>query len=48
MRQWLSLPCVFAVGGSWLATPQDIKQGNWSAIEQKAGRVSDLLSPQAA
>lgn len=47
MRQWFSLPYVFAVGGSWLATPQDIEQGDWSAIEHKARRVSDLLSPQA-
>ncbi|MGI4745784.1 MAG: bifunctional 4-hydroxy-2-oxoglutarate aldolase/2-dehydro-3-deoxy-phosphogluconate aldolase [Janthinobacterium lividum] len=44
MQQWLSLPYVFAVGGSWLATPQDLEQCNWSAIEHKAGRVRDLLS----
>lgn len=48
MWQWLSLPYVFAVGGSWLATPQDIEQGNWAVIEGKARRVRDLLTAQAS
>lgn len=47
VTQWLALPCVFAVGGSWLATPQDIEQGNWAAIEQKAARIKTLLASLA-
>jgi len=36
MDQWLSLPFVKAVGGTWIATQKDIAEGNWSAISQNA------------
>jgi 2-dehydro-3-deoxyphosphogluconate aldolase/(4S)-4-hydroxy-2-oxoglutarate aldolase len=32
MNNYLALPSVAAVGGSWLASQQDIAAGNWSAI----------------
>jgi 2-dehydro-3-deoxyphosphogluconate aldolase/(4S)-4-hydroxy-2-oxoglutarate aldolase len=40
MNDYLSLETVFAVGGSWLATRQQIADKNWSAITQQAKAVS--------
>lgn len=40
---WLVLPNVFAVGGSWLAPAQDVDQGNWNEIEARSLRVSKAL-----
>ena len=36
MLDYLSLPQVFAVGGSWIATRNLIQQKNWSAITERA------------
>lgn len=36
MSDWLTTPNVGAVGGTWIATRQDIADGNWAAITQKA------------
>ena len=36
MREYLSLPQVFAVGGSWLATKRQIAEAQWSVITQQA------------
>lgn len=36
MRDWLSLPVVAAVGGTWIATREDIASGNFAAITRKA------------
>ena len=35
MADYLSMSQVFAVGGTWLATPEDIKAGNWALITQR-------------
>ncbi|WP_084397738.1 bifunctional 4-hydroxy-2-oxoglutarate aldolase/2-dehydro-3-deoxy-phosphogluconate aldolase [Henriciella aquimarina] len=35
-RDYLSLPNVIAVGGSWLATKDEIARGDWAAITEKA------------
>lgn len=35
MNDYLSLPQVFAVGGSWLASTRQIDDGEWSAITQQ-------------
>ena len=40
---WLVLPNVFAVGGSWLAPVQDVDRGNWSEIEARSLRISTAL-----
>lgn len=32
MNDYLTVPEVFAIGGSWLATPQQIKSNKWSEI----------------
>ncbi len=36
MRDWLSLPAVAAVGGTWIATREDIAAGDFAAISRKA------------
>jgi 2-dehydro-3-deoxyphosphogluconate aldolase/(4S)-4-hydroxy-2-oxoglutarate aldolase len=33
---WLALPNVVSVGGSWLAPPADIRAGDWAAITERA------------
>lgn len=33
---WLALPNVLAVGGSWLTPASDIRSGNWEAISARA------------
>jgi 2-dehydro-3-deoxyphosphogluconate aldolase / (4S)-4-hydroxy-2-oxoglutarate aldolase len=40
--QWLALPKVLAVGGSWVAPSPDIKAGNWTAIESRARAAAGL------
>ncbi len=40
MHDYLSLDSVFAVGGSWLATRQQIADKNWTAITQQAKAVT--------
>jgi len=40
---WLKLPNVASVGGSWLAPPGDIHAGNWSAITARARRAVEML-----
>lgn len=36
---YLKLPNVFAIGGSWVASPSDISAGNWARIEEIARRL---------
>jgi 2-dehydro-3-deoxyphosphogluconate aldolase / (4S)-4-hydroxy-2-oxoglutarate aldolase len=40
---WLKLPNVVAVGGSWLAPPDEVERGDWAAITARARRVLDRL-----
>ncbi|MCR9120780.1 MAG: bifunctional 4-hydroxy-2-oxoglutarate aldolase/2-dehydro-3-deoxy-phosphogluconate aldolase [Phyllobacteriaceae bacterium] len=46
MVDWLSLPAVSAVGGTWIAKPDDMRNGDWKAIANKASaavaRVREL------
>lgn len=42
MRDYLALPNVMAVGGSWLAPRADIAAANWSAITDRAARAIAL------
>jgi 2-dehydro-3-deoxyphosphogluconate aldolase/(4S)-4-hydroxy-2-oxoglutarate aldolase len=37
--EWLALPNVAAVGGSWLAPSADIRAGNWAAITERVRRA---------
>lgn len=38
-RDYLDLPNVIAVGGSWLATKDEMAQGDWAAITEKAKKA---------
>lgn len=39
LADWLALKQVRAVGGTWIATRDDIASGNWSAISEKAAQA---------
>lgn len=39
---YLSLPNVVCVGGSWIATEADLAAGDWTAIEQRARAAAAL------
>ncbi|EJF86548.1 2-dehydro-3-deoxyphosphogluconate aldolase/4-hydroxy-2-oxoglutarate aldolase [Bartonella vinsonii subsp. arupensis OK-94-513] len=42
--QWLQLPNVFCVGGSWIAPPKLVAAGNWDAISTLAHTAAQLFS----
>ena len=50
LGDWLALPEVRAVGGTWIATRADIAAGNWSRITENAraavARVRELRGAQ--
>jgi 2-dehydro-3-deoxyphosphogluconate aldolase / (4S)-4-hydroxy-2-oxoglutarate aldolase len=39
LPQWLALPNVMAVGGSWLTPMADLRAGHWNAITGRARRA---------
>jgi 2-dehydro-3-deoxyphosphogluconate aldolase/(4S)-4-hydroxy-2-oxoglutarate aldolase len=41
--EWLAIPEVAAVGGTWLGKADDVKSGNWSKIEADARAAMDML-----
>ncbi|MET0192797.1 MAG: bifunctional 4-hydroxy-2-oxoglutarate aldolase/2-dehydro-3-deoxy-phosphogluconate aldolase [Hyphomicrobiaceae bacterium] len=41
--EWLALPNVVAVGGSWMASRNDIRAGNWASITDRARRAMDKV-----
>ncbi len=43
LRQYLETPLVWAVGGSWIATRQQITGKQWSAITTRAQQTVDQL-----
>ena len=45
--EYLGLPNVFAVGGTWIAPRADIVDGNWNAIAERA-RAAASLRPGGA
>lgn len=46
MGDWLALPEIAAVGGTWIATAQQMRDGDWSGIRDRAraavARVKEL------
>ncbi len=48
LADWLSMPAVRAVGGTWIAKREDIMAGNWAAISENAraavARVKEIRS----
>ena len=44
--EWLALPNVVAIGGSWLAPAAEVRAGDWTSITARARRaVEKLRSP---
>ena len=43
LPQWLALPNVVAVGGSWLTPVGDVRAGRWNAITERARRALAAL-----
>jgi len=41
-REWLALPNVVCVGGSWLSTSKLLRAGDWSAVEALARTAAAL------
>lgn len=41
--EWLALPNVVAVGGSWLAPAAEMERGDWAAITARARRAMQRL-----
>ena len=39
MADWLRLPYVLAIGGTWIARTEDIREGRWAEITNKARRA---------
>jgi 2-dehydro-3-deoxyphosphogluconate aldolase / (4S)-4-hydroxy-2-oxoglutarate aldolase len=46
VANWLSLPNVLAVGGSWLAAAAEIERGDWPAITARARRAMNRLEQE--
>lgn len=44
LADWLALPSVRAVGGTWIATRNDIAAGNWAKITQNAAAAVALVA----
>lgn len=44
VAEYLSLSGVLACGGTWLASKQDIKNGNWDIIRQHCAHVIKILA----
>ena len=44
---YLALPNVFCVGGTWLAPQSLVRQGNWDAIKELAFHAVDMCKAQA-
>ena len=43
MADWLALPAVSAVGGTWIAKPEDMRNGDWKAIARRARAAVDRV-----
>jgi 2-dehydro-3-deoxyphosphogluconate aldolase/(4S)-4-hydroxy-2-oxoglutarate aldolase len=43
LADWLALPNVLSVGGSWLAPAADIRSGNWAAITARARQTVETV-----
>ena len=44
MRDYLDLPQVFAVGGTWIATRDHVSSGDWSAIRDNAREAMQIAT----
>jgi 2-dehydro-3-deoxyphosphogluconate aldolase / (4S)-4-hydroxy-2-oxoglutarate aldolase len=45
--EWLALPNVVALGGSWLTSANDVRSGNWAAITARAQHALTRIGTSA-
>ena len=45
MNEYFKVPSVFSIGGSWLASRQQIYDGEWKEIKQQVAFALELISP---
>ena len=45
LNDYLTLPNVVCVGGSWLAPTEAVERGDWEAIRERAVRAVRLAAP---
>ena len=43
LSEWLAMPQVKAVGGTWIAKSSDIADGNWKQITANAKQAVELV-----
>lgn len=43
-KNYLEIPQVVSVGGTWVATKEDINSGNWNKIKQNCEEIKSLIS----
>jgi 2-dehydro-3-deoxyphosphogluconate aldolase/(4S)-4-hydroxy-2-oxoglutarate aldolase len=42
LGEWIADPIILAVGGSWIAPPSDISEGNFDAIRKRAAAAAEI------
>jgi 2-dehydro-3-deoxyphosphogluconate aldolase/(4S)-4-hydroxy-2-oxoglutarate aldolase len=47
MTEYLRLPMVAAVGGSWIVEPALIAAGDWTEVTRRAREALDLIASVA-
>ncbi len=48
LAEYLATPGVIAVGGTWVATKQDIASDAWDAVAQRCREIADIVAHGAA
>ncbi len=43
ITDYLSIPCVMAVGGTWIATKEDLAQGHWQMITDRCKAAMEIV-----
>ncbi|MDR1964373.1 MAG: bifunctional 4-hydroxy-2-oxoglutarate aldolase/2-dehydro-3-deoxy-phosphogluconate aldolase [Planctomycetaceae bacterium] len=43
LADYLALPTVLACGGTWIASKNDIAEGNWEQIKQRCQRIAEIV-----
>ncbi|MFO8026153.1 MAG: hypothetical protein R6U56_00635, partial [Opitutales bacterium] len=44
LQDYLRLPVVAAIGGSWMVSPSLVKEGNWAEITKLTREALDLAT----
>jgi 2-dehydro-3-deoxyphosphogluconate aldolase/(4S)-4-hydroxy-2-oxoglutarate aldolase len=44
LLEYLAIPTVIACGGTWIATKNDLAEGNWNQIKQRCQQVNEIIA----